>query len=116
MPPPRAAHNDKVGGLASRFYPRTAAIRALIRSIIPWDFAAGAAFGLDPQARRDYGYSGDITPAPIAQAIIAAHYGRKPDFSYMFGCSNGGRHTMVAAIAPNVTRAAEVDSRPCLGY
>ncbi len=59
--------------------------------------AAGAAFGLDPQARRDYGYSADITLAPIAKAIIAAHYGRKPDFSYMFGCSNGGRHTMVAA-------------------
>ena len=59
--------------------------------------AAGAAFGLDPQARRDYGYSADLTLAPIAKAIIAAHYGRKPDFSYMMGCSNGGRHTMVAA-------------------
>ena len=59
--------------------------------------AAGAAFGLDPQARRDYGYSADTTLAPIAKAIIAAHYGRKPDFSYMSGCSNGGRHTMVAA-------------------
>ena len=59
--------------------------------------AAGAAFGLDPQARRDYGYSADMTLAPIAKAIIVAHYGRKPDFSYMFGCSNGGRHTMVAA-------------------
>ena len=59
--------------------------------------AAGAAFGLDPQARRDYGYSADMTLAPIARAIIAVHYGRKPDFSYMMGCSNGGRHTMVAA-------------------
>ena len=59
--------------------------------------AAGAAFGLDPQARRDYGYAADMALAPIAKAIIAAHYGRKPDFSYMFGCSNGGRHTMVAA-------------------
>ena len=63
----------------------------------PLGVAAGAAFGLDPQARRDYGYSADITLAPIAKAIIAAHYGRKPDFSYMFGCSSGGRHTMVAA-------------------
>ena len=59
--------------------------------------AAGAAFGLDPQARRDYGYSADVTLAPIAKAIIAAHYGRKPDYSYMMGCSNGGRHAMVAA-------------------
>src|SRR5271155_3416629 len=49
----------------------------------------------------DSGHSGvdpaDKTLAPIAKAIIAAHYGRKPDYSYMFGCSNGGRHTMVAA-------------------
>ena len=59
--------------------------------------AGGAAFGLDPQARRDYGYSADITLSPVAKAIIAHYYGRKPDFSYMYGCSNGGRHTMVAA-------------------
>lgn len=59
--------------------------------------AAGAAFGLEPQARRDYGYSADITLAPVAKAIVAAHYGRKPDYSYMYGCSNGGRHAMVAA-------------------
>jgi pimeloyl-ACP methyl ester carboxylesterase len=63
----------------------------------PHGLAAGAAFGLDPQARRDYGYAADMTLAPIAKAIIAAHYGRKPDFSYIAGCSNGGRHTMVAA-------------------
>lgn len=62
----------------------------------PLGLAAGAAFGLDPQARRDYGYSADVTLSPIAKAIITAHYGRKPDYSYMAGCSNGGRHTMVA--------------------
>lgn len=59
--------------------------------------AAGAAFGLDPQARRDYGYAADLTLSPIAKAIIEAHYGRKPGYSYMFGCSNGGRHAMVMA-------------------
>jgi len=59
--------------------------------------AGGAAFGLDPEARRDYGYSADLTLAPIAQAIIAAHYGKKPEYSYMYGCSNGGRHAMVDA-------------------
>lgn len=58
---------------------------------------AGAAFGLDPQARRDYGYSADITLSPIAKAIVEKHYGRKPAYSYMAGCSNGGRHAMVAA-------------------
>jgi hypothetical protein len=59
--------------------------------------AGGAAFGFDPQARRDYGYSADQTLAPIAQAILATHYRRKPDHSYMVGCSNGGRHAMVDA-------------------
>jgi len=59
--------------------------------------AGGAAFGLDPEARRDYGYSADLTLAPIAQTIIAAHYGKKPEYSYMYGCSNGGRHAMVDA-------------------
>lgn len=59
--------------------------------------AAGAVFGLEPQARRDYGYSADITLSPIAKSIIAAHYGRRPDYSYMAGCSNGGRHAMVTA-------------------
>ena len=58
---------------------------------------AGAAFGLDPQARRDYGYSADLRLAPVARAIITAHYGRKADYSYMVGCSNGGRHAMVDA-------------------
>ena len=59
--------------------------------------AAGTAFGLDPQARRDYGYAADMTLAPVARAILKAQYGRQPDFSYYGGCSNGGRHAMVAA-------------------
>ena len=58
---------------------------------------AGAAFGLDPQARSDYGYSGDATLGPIAKTIISRYYGVAPARSYMFGCSNGGRHAMVAA-------------------
>ncbi len=63
----------------------------------PLGLAAGVAFGLDPQARRDYGYAADQRLAPLARALIAAQYGRKPDFSYYGGCSNGGRHAMVAA-------------------
>ena len=58
---------------------------------------ASAAFGLDPQARADYGYSGDATLGPIGKAIIARFYGLAPARSYMMGCSNGGRHAMVAA-------------------
>lgn len=54
-------------------------------------------FGLDPQARSDYGYAATGTMATIAKKIIRDFYGREPAYSYMFGCSNGGRHGMVAA-------------------
>jgi pimeloyl-ACP methyl ester carboxylesterase len=59
--------------------------------------ASGTAFAVDPQARADYGYAGDMTLGPIGKAIIAKFYGEPPARSYMFGCSNGGRHAMVAA-------------------
>ncbi len=57
----------------------------------------GVVFGMDPQARLDYGYLATKTMTPIAKKIIRRHYGRKPAYSYMAGCSNGGRHGMVAA-------------------
>jgi pimeloyl-ACP methyl ester carboxylesterase len=57
----------------------------------------GVAFGLDPQARLDYGYDATGTMAPIAKDIIIYYYGEKPKYSYHIGCSNGGRHGMVAA-------------------
>jgi feruloyl esterase len=57
----------------------------------------GPAFGLDPQARLDYGYQAVGTMTPIAKSAIAAAYGKGPDRSYFGGCSNGGRHTLVAA-------------------
>lgn len=54
-------------------------------------------FGLDPQARIDYGYNAAATLTPMAKALIAQAYGKGPDRSYFGGCSNGGRHAMVAA-------------------
>ena len=33
----------------------------------------------------------------MAKAVIVTAYGRAPDRSYIGGCSNGGRHTLVAA-------------------
>jgi hypothetical protein len=60
-------------------------------------FNQGVMFGLDPQARLDYGYMATETMTPIAKNIIRRHYGQKPAYSYMAGCSNGGRHGMVTA-------------------
>jgi feruloyl esterase len=54
-------------------------------------------FGIDPQARLDYGYQAVGKLTPMAKAMIATAYGKGPDRSYIGGCSNGGRHTMVAA-------------------
>ncbi len=57
----------------------------------------GNLFGLDPQARLDYGYMANGVLATMAKKLIATHYGQAPGKSYMMGCSNGGRHAMVAA-------------------
>jgi len=62
-----------------------------------YGLAAGNRFGLDPQARDDYGYAATATMTPIANSILNAFYGKAPAFSYLAGCSNGGRHGMVAA-------------------
>src|SRR5690606_10902258 len=62
----------------------------------------GNVFGFDHEARLDYGYAANLTLTPIAKDVIEAYYGRPPEFSYMVGCSNGGRHALVGA-----TRLAE---------
>lgn len=54
-------------------------------------------FGLDPQARSDYGYNAVGTLTTAAKQIIARRYGKSPERSYFLGCSNGGRDAMVAA-------------------
>jgi feruloyl esterase len=57
----------------------------------------GPNFGIDPQARLDYGYQAVGKLTPMAKSTIQTAYGKGPDRSYFGGCSNGGRHTFVAA-------------------
>ncbi len=54
-------------------------------------------FGFDDQARRNYGGAsiGPVTKA--AKAVIAANYGRVPDYSYYVGGSKGGQEAFMAA-------------------
>jgi hypothetical protein len=63
------------------------------------DANAGGAqhFGVDAQARADYGYNGIEKTATISKMIIADYYGQAASFSYIMGCSNGGRDGMVAS-------------------
>lgn len=63
----------------------------------PLGLVGGNVFGLDPQARADYGYAANPIMADLGKTLIAAYYGSGPAYSYMMGCSNGGRHSMVTA-------------------
>jgi len=55
------------------------------------------AFAYDPQARRDHAYASLDVTAHLGKAIVKAFYGRAPDRSYFYGCSEGGREGMVFA-------------------
>jgi len=70
---------------------------AVISSDAGHSAAQNPLFGLDPQARIDYGYNAVATLTPMAKQVIKLAYGKAPDRSYFDGCSNGGRHAMVAA-------------------
>ncbi|MEY3887052.1 MAG: hypothetical protein RL650_1144 [Pseudomonadota bacterium] len=70
---------------------------AIISSDAGHTNAQNPLFGVDPQARLDYGYQAVGTLTPMAKALIKAAYGKGPDRSYIAGTSNGGRHAMVAA-------------------
>ncbi|MBL0728638.1 tannase/feruloyl esterase family alpha/beta hydrolase [Piscinibacter sp. HJYY11] len=69
---------------------------AVISSDAGHSGALGPNFGIDPQARLDYGYQAVQKLTPMAKSLIQTAYGKQPDRSYIGGCSNGGRHTMVA--------------------
>lgn len=70
---------------------------AVLSSDAGHDGTRGPAFGIDPQARLDYGYQAVGKLTPVAHQVIETAYGRAPDRNYFGGCSNGGRHAMVAA-------------------
>jgi Tannase and feruloyl esterase len=56
----------------------------------------GPEFGLDPEARRDYGYDAIEQVTRLSRDLFARVYAREPEHSYFVGCSNGGRQGFVA--------------------
>lgn len=54
-----------------------------------------ATFGLDPQARIDWGYNAMDKVTLLAKDIIGKFYGKAPTRSYYVGCSGGGRQGMM---------------------
>jgi feruloyl esterase len=73
-------------------------------------------FGLDPQARIDYGYNAVATLTPMAKQAIHTAYGKAPDRSYFEGCSNGGRHAMVAAARSSAEYDGIIAGDPRLSF
>jgi hypothetical protein len=60
--------------------------------------AGGSAhFGVDAQARADYGFNGILGTTITSKALIQYYYGSAPGHSYICGCSNGGRDAMIAS-------------------
>ncbi len=60
--------------------------------------AGGSAhFAIDARARSDYGYNGIEKTATISKQIISSYYGLDTVYSYIMGCSNGGRDAMIAS-------------------
>lgn len=51
----------------------------------------------DPQLRIDFAYRASHVTAVVAKEILAVYYGKKPEYSYFLGCSNGGREGMMEA-------------------
>ncbi len=70
---------------------------AVISSDAGHTSAQNTAFGFELQSRLDYGYQAVGKLTPMAKDLVKAAYGKGPDRSYIGGCSNGGRHTLVAA-------------------
>ena len=54
-------------------------------------------FGVDPQARLDYGYRSIGVATGVAKALIDVYYGSEPSHSYFVGCSKGGQEAMQAS-------------------
>lgn len=61
-------------------------------------FAADGLWGLNnPTAIIDFGYAGMHKTTLAAKAIIDTYYRQPPTYSYLVGCSNGGRESLMEA-------------------
>ena len=50
-----------------------------------------------PEKVTDFGYRGIHEMTRVAKAVIKTYYGKDPQHSYFWGCSNGGRQALMEA-------------------
>lgn len=55
-------------------------------------------WGLDDQQRRDFAYRAQHVTAKAGKALIRAFYGQEARYSYLNGCSDGGREGLMEAM------------------
>ncbi len=61
-------------------------------------FSLSAGWALHNDQRiADFAYRAVHRTAEVTKLLIAAYYGRPPEHSYFFGCSNGGRQALMEA-------------------
>jgi feruloyl esterase len=59
--------------------------------------SGGSAFGMDNDARIDFGYRSYDLVTKVGKAIVTRYYAKAPDKSYFVGCSEGGREAALMA-------------------
>ncbi len=57
----------------------------------------GASFARDQQAMLNYAYASVGKVVRVGRSVVDGYYGRQPDRTYYWGCSNGGREALIAA-------------------
>lgn len=89
-------HSDSRPGVADHCKPLQAGAFA-VASTDMGHKTVDTTFGDDPQKRADFAHRGVHLTAVASKKLINAFYGRKAEYAYFTGCSDGGREALIEA-------------------